>query len=54
VAWVERVAELYRRNDKRLEALDKGEGAASEQEQLQQHVQEMANQAEKELGPRTE
>ena len=49
VAWVERIAELYRRNDERLEALDKGEDAACEQEQLQQHVNEMAAQAEKEL-----
>jgi transposase len=48
-AWVERIAELYRRNDERLEALDKGEDAASEQEQLQQHVDAMAGQAEKEL-----
>jgi transposase len=49
VAWVERIAELYQRNDERLEVLDKGEDAAREQEQLEQHVQAMAKQAEKEL-----
>jgi transposase len=49
VSWVERIGKLYRRNDERLEALDRGQDAASEQEQLQQQVKEMAEQAEKEL-----
>lgn len=49
VAWVERIALLYKRNDERLEALDSEEGIASTQERLEQQVKEMAEQAAKEL-----
>lgn len=49
VAWIERIALLYQRNDERLEALDQGEEAASTQERLEQHVEAMAQQVEKEL-----
>ena len=49
VAWVKRIAQLYKRNDERLEALDRGEDIASKQERLQQYIQEMADRAAKEL-----
>ena len=49
VAWIERIAVLYQRNDERVEALDKGEGIAETQKQLEQQVKIMAEQAEKEL-----
>ncbi len=49
VVWVERIAVLYHCNDERLEALENGKDIASKQEQLQQQVQAMAEQAEKEL-----
>jgi transposase len=48
-AWVERIALLYKRNDERLEALEKGEEITREQERLEQQIQAMAKQAEKEL-----
>jgi transposase len=48
-AWVERIAELYQRNDERLAALATGIDCAVKQEQVQQHVGAMAEQAEKEL-----
>jgi transposase len=48
-AWVERIALLYKRNDERLEALEKGKDITCTQERLEQQVQAMAEQAEKEL-----
>jgi transposase len=49
VAWVERIAVLYHCNDERLEALESDKDVAGKQKQLQQQVQAMAEQAEKEL-----